>query len=136
MGHLTARIRILNNFSTIDFRDKGIRTANVDLYDRALSRVINFMNTCVIENKIHNLPIELQSEVNDYIDFLLSKKGLNHKSSKIQLDWAGGLKEYCSKFKSVELQHKSSEWWGNSDFDKTDLVKLSPKQATTLLLKK
>jgi hypothetical protein len=70
------------------------------------------METYTIENKIHMLPVELQSEVNDYIDFLISRKSLDRKSDKIKLTWAGGLKEYRTKFKALELQHKSAEWWG------------------------
>jgi hypothetical protein len=65
-----------------------------------------------IEEKIKQLPAELQHEVEDFIDFLIEKKKKKH-AKKLRLDWVGGLKEYKDKFTSVELQKKSLEWWGD-----------------------
>ena len=62
-----------------------------------------------IEHKIKQLPQNLQKEVIDFIDFLLSKK-VRRKHKKPQLNWIGGLREYRDKFTALELQKKASEW--------------------------
>jgi hypothetical protein len=62
-----------------------------------------------IDHKIKQLPQNLQKEVIDFIDFLLSKK-VRRKHKKPQLKWIGGLKEYRDKFTALELQKKASEW--------------------------
>ncbi|MCH8012610.1 MAG: DUF2281 domain-containing protein [Candidatus Marinimicrobia bacterium] len=49
----------------------------------------------VIEQKIKQLPQDMQQEVYDFIDFLLTRKRKAYKSRKrLKLDWMGGLKEY------------------------------------------
>jgi hypothetical protein len=62
-----------------------------------------------IDNKLKQLPQNLQNEVIDFIDFLLSKK-THKKHKKPHLHWIGGLKEYRDKFTALELQKKASEW--------------------------
>jgi hypothetical protein len=62
-----------------------------------------------IESKLKQLPQNLQKEVIDFIDFLLSKK-VHKKHKKPQLKWIGGLREYRDKFTALELQKKASEW--------------------------
>jgi hypothetical protein len=62
-----------------------------------------------IDHKIKQLPQNLQKEVIDFVDFLLSKK-VRRKHKKPQLKWIGGLKEYRDKFTALELQKKASEW--------------------------
>ena len=62
-----------------------------------------------IEQKIKQLPKELQEEVIDFIDFLVTKK--TPKKKKIfTLNWIGGLKEFKSDYTALELQKKSFEW--------------------------
>jgi hypothetical protein len=56
-----------------------------------------------IDHKIRQLPQNLQKEVIDFVDFLLSKK-VRRKHKKPQLKWIGGLKEYRDKFTALELQ--------------------------------
>jgi Protein of unknown function (DUF2281) len=62
-----------------------------------------------LEEKIHELPSELQQEVEDFVEFLLEKR---HKRprGKPRFDWAGALKDLRDQYTSVELQHKISEW--------------------------
>ncbi len=67
------------------------------------------MNTS-IEEKIQKLPTNLQYEVEKFIDTLL-KKQEPQKSAKLNPRWKGVLKNI--KLTSVELQHKSLEWWGD-----------------------
>ncbi len=64
-----------------------------------------------IEAKIEKLPDHIIPEINDFIDFLLSKYG--HKEidkSKFKFDWEGGLSKLKNRYTSVELQHKALEW--------------------------
>lgn len=62
-----------------------------------------------IDQKIHQLPKELQQEIVDFIDFLIAKK-IQRKKKKPNLGWIGGLKEYRKKYNALELQKKASEW--------------------------
>ncbi len=61
-----------------------------------------------LADKIEELPDELKREVNDFVDYLISRHKTQAKKAK--LDWIGGLKEFKNKFSSVELQHMSSQW--------------------------
>lgn len=62
-----------------------------------------------IEEKLKQLPQNLQQEVMDFIEFL-TKKRQSSKKKKPTLNWIGGLKEYRDQFTSVELQRKATEW--------------------------
>ena len=62
-----------------------------------------------IEQKIKKLPKNLQREVSDFIDFLLTKQ-VNQKKKKPKLDWIGGLKEYRDQYTAITLQKKAMEW--------------------------
>lgn len=57
------------------------------------------------------LPDDLKREVLDYIEFLLEKRGIK-RTGTLKMEWKGALKELREKYTSVELQHKSLEWWG------------------------
>jgi len=61
-----------------------------------------------LETLIKQLPPELQEEVKDFVEFLLEKK--KKQKRKLKMNWAGALKDLKSKYTSVELQHKISEW--------------------------
>ncbi|MBS4028728.1 MAG: DUF2281 domain-containing protein [Ignavibacteriales bacterium] len=65
-----------------------------------------------IEEKIHELPPELKIEAEQLIDDLIEKH-TKREPRKMQLTWAGGLREFRNQFTSVELQHKALEWWGD-----------------------
>ena len=62
-----------------------------------------------IEEKILQLPKELQQEIMDFIDFLIAKR-TQRKRKKPNLGWVGGLKEYRDRYSSLELQKKALEW--------------------------
>ena len=62
-----------------------------------------------IEQKIKQLPQELQREVIDFVDFLIEKR-FSRKKKKPTLKWMGGLKEFNKKFNAMELQKKALEW--------------------------
>ena len=61
------------------------------------------------EKKIRQLPQDLQSEVEDFIDFLLEKR-ISRKKKRPQLNWIGGLREYRDQYNSLELQKMASQW--------------------------
>jgi len=65
------------------------------------------MNT--LEEKIRELPHELQREVEDFVEFLREKR-LRRPRGKPKFDWAGALKDLRDQYTSVELQHKILEW--------------------------
>jgi len=62
-----------------------------------------------LKEMIDKLPSELQSEVRDFIEFLLEKK-MRKAKKKLKFDWAGALKDLRDHYTSVELQHKMVEW--------------------------
>ena len=62
-----------------------------------------------LKKLVEQVPPELEPEVKDFVEFLLSKKAPS-KSQKPTFEWAGGLKELKSKYTSVELQHEIAGW--------------------------
>ncbi|MDY0300732.1 MAG: DUF2281 domain-containing protein [Trichlorobacter sp.] len=64
-----------------------------------------------LAEKINDLPRSMQSEVEDYVDFLIKKRGLKVVTPPLRLSWAGRLSELRDKYSSCELQKKSLEWW-------------------------
>ena len=65
-----------------------------------------------LEDMVRNLPLEIQEEVRDFIEFLLQKR-VRKPQAKLGLEWRGALRELRSQHTSVELQHKAHEWWGH-----------------------
>lgn len=63
----------------------------------------------VLEERISGLPPEFRREVEDFVEFLLEKQ-LRRPRGKPKFGWAGALSDLRSKYTSVELQHKVSEW--------------------------
>jgi len=61
------------------------------------------------ETKLKQLPPNLQDEVEDFIDFLLTKK-VSSKRKKPKLNWIGGLKKYRDRYTALELQKMASKW--------------------------
>lgn len=62
-----------------------------------------------VEAKLKQLPEDLQEEVVDFIDFLLTKK-VSKRTRKPKLDWIGGLKEFRGQYTALELQKKALDW--------------------------
>lgn len=71
------------------------------------------MSTININDQFQSLPVNIQKEVRDYIEFLVFKYA-NQKTKKSKIKssftfkWEGAIKK--SKLSSVELQHLSNEW--------------------------
>ena len=60
-----------------------------------------------IEIKINQLSPGLIKELDNYLDYLIDKKGVR-RPKKLKQDWAGALKD--TNMKSVELQKKALDW--------------------------
>lgn len=64
-----------------------------------------------IESKLEKLPEYIKPEINDYLEFLLSKYGkIKHIESELNFSWEGKLSNLKNKYSSVELQHKAMDW--------------------------
>ncbi len=58
---------------------------------------------------VRELPFNIQVEVRDFAEFLLTKR--QPKASKpLQQNWAGALREHQHQYTSLELQKKALEW--------------------------
>jgi hypothetical protein len=65
-----------------------------------------------LEELVKELPPDIESEVRDFIEFLLMKK--ERKAGRpLRQDWAGALREHREQYTSVELQHKAMGWRGD-----------------------
>jgi hypothetical protein len=65
-----------------------------------------------IEERIKELPAELQREVADFVDFLLQKE-TRRPGRKLRQDWAGALRDYRDEYTSLQLQKRALEWRGD-----------------------
>jgi len=65
-----------------------------------------------LEMLIKQLPLQLQEEVKEFVEFLLEKQR-EKAGKKLRQDWAGALKEFRDKYTSLELQKKALEWRGD-----------------------
>jgi hypothetical protein len=63
-----------------------------------------------LERKVKTLPLDLHREVEDYIDFLIEKRG-KRPIKPFSLTWKGALRDKKDLISSVDLQHKSLDWW-------------------------
>ena len=61
-----------------------------------------------IEERIRELPPDLQEEVVDFIEFLAQRE--KKRKGIMRQDWAGGLANYRNQYTSIQLQKKSLEW--------------------------
>ncbi|MDX6404873.1 MAG: hypothetical protein QOH70_2328 [Blastocatellia bacterium] len=62
-----------------------------------------------IEEIINELPPKQQSEVRDFVEFLLAKQRSSPRM-KPRFDWAGALRDMRDEYTSVELQHEITGW--------------------------
>ena len=62
-------------------------------------------------SNIEHLPSDVQKQLVEYIEFLLSKYSKKPKRSNkaFKFDWEGGLKNLKHKYSSVELQHLTND---------------------------
>lgn len=65
--------------------------------------------TQTLKEKLEALPEPLQKEVEDFVDFLLSKRAATQPKG-FSFSWAGGLRDLKEETTAVDLQHQASEW--------------------------
>ncbi|MCX8124056.1 MAG: DUF2281 domain-containing protein [Spirochaetes bacterium] len=65
-----------------------------------------------LEKLIKQLSPELQSEVKDFVEFLLQKNKITQRK-KLSQRWAGSLSEYKNIYSSIQLQKKALDWRDN-----------------------
>jgi Protein of unknown function (DUF2281) len=63
-----------------------------------------------LDDKIRELPPELQQEVESFIESL-SGKMKPEGPTQPRLDWRGALQDLSADYSSVDLQHKAIDWW-------------------------
>jgi len=63
-----------------------------------------------LEEIIFLLPPELKQEVKNFAEYLLETK-VQPKQKFLRLSWRGALPDMRDEYTSVELQHKSLDWW-------------------------
>ncbi len=68
------------------------------------------MNISEINSKINRLPGYAIPELNDYIDFLLSKQEKRQPKQPLHFKWEGGLAALKQEYNGVSLQKKALEW--------------------------
>jgi hypothetical protein len=56
-----------------------------------------------LEKLIQGLPPDLKQEVEDFIQFLMSKQA-RKTGKKLRQDWGGALKEFRQQYSALELQ--------------------------------
>lgn len=61
---------------------------------------------------LESLPEDLLAEVGDFARFLREAK-TRPKRDRFRLDWAGAGRHLKDRFTSVELQHKTLDWWSD-----------------------
>ncbi|GIV18045.1 MAG: hypothetical protein KatS3mg022_3480 [Armatimonadota bacterium] len=66
-----------------------------------------------LEERIRQLPADLQQEVSDFIDFLLERR--RRQKHPPTFSWAGALKDMRDQYTSVDLQHEAAEWRAQTD---------------------
>jgi len=69
------------------------------------------MNSSVtpLPELVKDLPLDLQGEVRDFIEFLLRKRRRKHPGT-LRQDWAGLLREYRTQYTAMELQRNALHW--------------------------
>ena len=65
-----------------------------------------------LEELVKELPPDCRTEVRDFVEFLLERRG-RKPGRKLRQDWAGALKDYRDQYTSLELQKKALEWRGD-----------------------
>ena len=61
---------------------------------------------------VEELPPDVQREVRDFVEFLISKHSRT-PGKKLRQDWAGALRDYSDQYSALELQKKALEWRGH-----------------------
>lgn len=69
------------------------------------------MSDISLQELLQRLPPELQTEVRDFVEFLLERKS-RRQSTPMKFQWEGALKDLRGQYTSVQLQHQIAELRG------------------------
>ncbi len=72
------------------------------------------MSEVSLQDLLKKLPPEMESEVRDFIEFLIARKTVR-KRLPMQFKWEGTLKDLGTRYTSVDLQHQITDWRGGYD---------------------
>jgi len=72
----------------------------------------NVLRVKTIEERIRELPGQLQREVEDFVEFLAQKRSPK-AASQLRQDWAGALRDLSAQYTALDLQKKAMEWRGD-----------------------
>lgn len=64
-----------------------------------------------LQEMLRRLPPQLQTEVRDFVEFLLERKATRQRHP-MKFQWEGALKDMRSQYTSVQLQHQIADWRG------------------------
>ena len=62
-----------------------------------------------LDTLVKELPPVSQSEVRDFVEFLLAKRK-RKSNGKLRQNWAGALSDYREEYSSLDLQKKALDW--------------------------
>jgi hypothetical protein len=62
-----------------------------------------------LQERIEELPPELQREVEDFVEFLHERSSTKHRGRPM-FEWAGAMADLKDRYTSVELQHEIAAW--------------------------
>lgn len=87
-----------------------------------MTQGITLIEQALLET-VRSLPLERQRQVLDFAEFLALKANKSHEAdiqpamypSKLNQQWAGGLRDYREQYTSVELQKETLKNWDGSD---------------------
>lgn len=72
------------------------------------------MTNLSLQDMLRKLPPALQTEVRDFVDFLLEYR-VKKQVTPMKFHWEGALKDMRSQYTSVQLQHQIAELRGGYD---------------------
>ncbi len=64
-----------------------------------------------LQELLRKLPPELQTEVRDFVEFLLERRS-TRQPHPMKFEWEGVLKDLRRQYTSVQLQHHIADWRG------------------------
>jgi len=67
-----------------------------------------------LQELLRRLPPELQTEVRDFVEFLLERKS-TRQSRPMKFQWEGALKDLRGQYTAVQLQHQIADMRGGYD---------------------
>jgi len=66
-------------------------------------------SVATLQERIDEFPPDPRREVEDFVEFLLSKRR-RKRAAAMKFVWAGGLSDLKARYTSVELQHHITRW--------------------------